>query len=87
MLLLSNKLAKTLVILAIHVLISGFCYKSSDEAWKACNKKYNEKCKFLGGDYKVCDNPSDMAKNKSSSQDALDRAHHFAEIEDYESVI
>lgn len=30
------------------------CYSTYDEAWAACNKKYNGKCRFLGDDFQVC---------------------------------
>jgi hypothetical protein len=53
-------------ILAGFFLIMGFsflagcnsCYDTEEEAWQACNNKYNGKCKFLGSDYKVCSNPN-----------------------------
>jgi hypothetical protein len=32
------------------------CYTSEADAWRACNQKYNGKCRYLGKDYKVCDN-------------------------------
>ena len=37
---------------------SKSCYDTEEEAWQACNNKYNGKCKFLGSDYKVCSNPN-----------------------------
>lgn len=37
---------------------SKSCYDTEEEAWQACNNKYNGKCKFLGPNYKVCSNPN-----------------------------
>lgn len=34
------------------------CYDTEEEAWQACNSKYNGKCKYLGSKYKVCPNPN-----------------------------
>lgn len=30
------------------------CYRSYEDAWAACNSKYNGKCKYLGKNYEVC---------------------------------
>lgn len=37
--------------------ISGCgCYETKAEAWQACDAKYNGKCRYLGDNYKVCNN-------------------------------
>ncbi|WP_157673488.1 hypothetical protein [Endozoicomonas ascidiicola] len=35
--------------------LSPRCYESTEEAWEACDRKYNGKCKFLGDAYQVCE--------------------------------
>jgi len=32
------------------------CYDTKQDAWDACNDKYNGKCRFLGDDFQVCEN-------------------------------
>lgn len=32
----------------------GGCYETYEDAWDACNDKYNGKCRYLGSDYEVC---------------------------------
>jgi len=40
------------IIIALHGCDS--CYETRDEAWEACNSKYNGKCRYLGKQYQVC---------------------------------
>lgn len=41
--------------LVVLGLIGCGCYESHEAAWQACNNKYNGKCRFLGSDFKVCE--------------------------------
>ena len=48
---------KAIILVSLLLFISGCgCYDSSEEAWDACNAKYNGKCRYLGDNYKVCEN-------------------------------
>ncbi len=40
----------------LPLLLSGCnsCYETRQDAWDACNDKYNGKCRYLGSDYQVC---------------------------------
>lgn len=38
----------------MKAIVDSACYNSEDEAWAACNKKYNGKCSYLGPNYKIC---------------------------------
>jgi hypothetical protein len=52
-----NKLTKVfLAIMLISLYGCDSCYSSRQEAWDACNSKYNGKCSYLGPKYKVCPN-------------------------------
>lgn len=51
---------KPLAIISLLFFISACepsCYETYEDAWAACNAKYNNKCKYLGEKYKVCDAP------------------------------
>ena len=49
------KQSKFIISIALLVTLSGCgCYDTHEEAWAACNDKYNGKCRYLGDDYKVC---------------------------------
>ncbi len=52
---------KKLIIFTITLLLYGCnsCYDTEEEAWDACNSKYNGKCRYLGKSYKVCRNPNE----------------------------
>lgn len=47
---------RLLILLASILLLAGCnCYSSYNEAWAACNKKYNGQCRYLGKSYRVCE--------------------------------
>ena len=50
------KYIKFIILSLTLFLVSGCnsCYETSEDAWEACNDKYNGKCRYLGDKYKVC---------------------------------
>lgn len=48
-------LAILLVFVAIIAFSGPGCYESHQEAWEACDRKYNGKCKYLGSSYELCE--------------------------------
>jgi hypothetical protein len=52
------------------------CYESHQEAWSACNDKYNGKCRYLGDDFKVCEaSARDVAPCSTDSDCASKNPH------------
>lgn len=49
------KIIKMVVLGILTLSLSGCgCYDTQEQAIDACNSKYNGKCRYLGDDYKVC---------------------------------
>ncbi len=50
---------KFVLLLCLSLSLVGCgCYDSYEEAWEACNDKFNGKCRYLGKDFEVCESPS-----------------------------
>lgn len=53
------KMIKAAFLISFSISLTGCgCYDSYEDAWEACNDKYNGKCSYLGKDFKVCESPS-----------------------------
>ena len=42
------------VVVVVSMIKCSGCYDSADDAWSACNSRYNGKCKYLGSSFKIC---------------------------------
>lgn len=60
-------LVKIITVLYFVMTLSGCngCYESYEEAWAACDDKYNGKCRYLGKQFKVCEGTSNSRQNNT----------------------
>jgi outer membrane lipoprotein-sorting protein len=45
------------------------CYQTREDAWDACNDKYNGKCSYLGKKYQVCKSSQQYNSDYRSEDD------------------